>query len=152
MPSALGDAATRPYADHQFPEAGLETCHHGTYVGQGEAHARGPRRGLGHDGELSMLQAASIYLIRELRPQRLHYCDMPLGRIRGLEGTLGQCRQACQEQIPRCRGFPGADALLVSMGSFGHSFAPAGPDGIAGLNLNRERSTRNGSEMQVFDV
>ncbi len=126
MGSARGGAATGPYADHQFSEAGLETCHYRTYVGQGETHARGPRRGLRHHGELSLLQAAAIYLIRELRPERLHYCDLPLGRLGCLEGTLGQSWQARGDQFPRRGRFSGADCLLVSVGSFGHSFAPAG--------------------------
>ena len=61
--------------------------------GQREAHAGGPGRGFRDHRNPSAIEGAAIYLIGELRPQRLHYCDLPHGRLGRRKGTLGESWQ-----------------------------------------------------------
>src|SRR6185503_12314196 len=58
---------------------------------------RRPRCRLHHHRKPPPIQTDSIYLIRQLRTQCLHYCDLPLGRLGPLLGTLSQCWQASRD-------------------------------------------------------
>ena len=124
---------------------GLEGRGDGSYrgrVGQREPHAGGPGGGFRDHRNRSSIQAAPIYLIGEIRPQRLHYCDVPLGRFGSRKGTLGQSWKPCRDQVTGRQWPARAVTLLVSVGSFGHSFAPAGPYGFCLEFYSRGRTMR----------
>ena len=111
--------------------------------GQRETHSGGPGRGFRHDRNPSAIQGA---------------CDLPYSPrsgpnafitatchtdVSGVErARWARAGRRAEIKSRAVRGLPRADRLLVSGGSFGHSFAPAGPYGFAGQSPSRERTTR----------
>ena len=79
-------AAAGPHTHDELAKSRGHGPQLGFGLGQGEPHAGGPGRGFRHDRNPPTVEGAAIYLIREVRAQRLHYCDLPLGRLRARKG------------------------------------------------------------------